>query len=608
MKKALFLLLALLLFATVSLTASATEIVDSGTCGKNLTWTLDSDGTLTISGTGDMQSYSIYFVGNFAPWYDNREHIKKVVIEEGVTSIGMYTFYDCSSLTEIIAADSLLSIADYAIGNCPALTSVDFGANSNLTSIGEYAISECTALTEIRIPGSVTNIGITPFAFCTAMENIVVDESNTVFSSDDGVLYDKNKNILVCYPAGKTNQSFIIPDSVTEIDVGAFGACCVLETVVIPDSIKTIPVAMFSHSFSLKNVVISESVTSIGNAAFFRCSSLEQIAIPADVTSIGIEAFLWCSALTDISVDDNNSVYSSLDGVLYNADKTALLCYPIGKTSQSFVVPDGVTEIDYVAFALCEKIEEIYLPDSIKTIGNSAFEECSSLTDVYYAGSKEDWDAMDIGEQNDSLLNATIHFDYVAPESATTVTDSDSGVQIEYTDEAYPQEITLQIEEVSDGSMYLTQQYGKIKTWNISTLIDGVQVQPAVPVQLRLPLPADYNEDTVAVYHVNLQAGVLEQIQPVTIENGYICFAATSFSPYILVDESSVITTPEPEDPTKPDVPDEPVEPDIPEDPADTCDHLCHKDGILGFFWKIMQFFWKIFGTNPVCECGAAHY
>ncbi len=171
-----------------------------------------------------------------------------------------------------------------------------------------------------------------------------------------------------------------------------------------------------------------------------------------------------------------------------------------------------------------------------------------------------------------------------------------TGIGVGVTKEAYDgSDITVEIEEVFDGSQFLTNSYGKFRTWNIKTHLNGEPVQPLEPVYIRIPLPADYNANRIFVYHVNSQTGVTENLKCEVID-GYICFYTDSFSRFIIVDESSIIITPAPEDPIEPD------------DPSENCDHLCHKSGILGFFWKIIRLIQKLFGMSPVCECGKAHY
>ena len=228
MKKRLlsFVLVVLMIASLLPATALAADIVDSGTCGaegdgSNLTWTLDSDGVLTISGSGDMHGYG----PSGAPWHGR---VKSAVIAEGVTSIGANAFFDCTSLTSV------------------------------------------------TIPDSVTSIGVGAFASCTSLTGIWVAESNSHYSSDaSGVLFNKDKTTLVQCPGAFA--AYTIPDSVTSIGAEAFYNCKSLTSVTIPDSVTSIGDFTFSYCESLTSVTIPDSVTSIGHYAFEGCRSLTDV-------------------------------------------------------------------------------------------------------------------------------------------------------------------------------------------------------------------------------------------------------------------------------------------------------------------------------------------
>lgn len=986
--------------------ARAAEVIDSGTFGENLTWTLDSEGTLIISGTGDMENYTS---SDAIPWRSYSAFIKNVVIEEGVTSICNWAFCNDVELTKIEIPNSVSKIYDGAFMNCSSLQSIVLP--EGLIIIGGTAFKDCTSLSEIMIPDSVTEIrysaffnctslkivnisdnvlfiGNGAFAQCTSLTAINVDANNANYCSEDGVLYDSSKTLLMCYPAGKTDEFFAVPPD-CGIDAWAFSGCVYLKEVFMPEGVgfgyasfayctaltiinipdseyhiesntfigctalttvnfgknsqlREISYGAFSGCISLNNISLPDSVTTIGIEAFAGCTSLREIVILDGVTEIGPYAFDACTSLTSIDVEINNEFYSSLNGVLYNKEKTTLIHYPAGKIDPSFVIPNSVTSIvpyafsgcislqsvtfeenskltsidtaafmqcfsllfitvpDKVesigqmafagctsletvffdensqltnigdsAFVYCSSLTEISIPVNVTNIGTAAFGECTALTEinipdnvknieqvafygctsltainipssvesigygafegctslsavyiknidawcnivfddiassplviavvngshcplylnnepvteitfsasrgteikdfslcyclsltkaeiqpgistigkyafaacsamssillssdvkvieddafnyclslknVYYSGTEEEWNAISIGINNDYLLNANIHFnstgvcdhvestvtqpenctvngyiltvcdlcgellsfetipaahvwgEWVEKKTATCVqngeetrtcgrcgetesreTDLDehtfgewcvvteptldadgkqerkcsacplteedpipallykeyvneeSGIGVGVTKEAYGgKDITVEIEEVFDGSQFVTNIYGKSRTWNIKTHLNGEQVQPLVPVFIRIPIPADYNASKIFVYHINSQTGVSEKLASEVID-GYICFYTNSFSLFIVVDESSIITP-------------APGETDEPDTPANDCDHLCHKSGIIGFFWKIIRVFQKLFGLNPVCECGVAHY
>ena len=358
----------------------------SGTCGTNLTWNLDtSTGVLTISGSGAMKDYSW---SSTAPWYNNRNSITSVVIGDNVTTIGNYAFYSCG-LTKVEIPESVTTIGDYAFYGCSRLTSVEipgsvttignaaFSACSSLTSveipesvttigdrafdycssltsveipesvktIGSGAFSRCSSLTSVEIPESVTTIGDRAFYDCSRLTEINVNENNQYYKSENGVLFSKYGDKLIQYTNGKTDKSYIIPESVTTIGSSAFSYCSSLTSVEIPGSVTTIGSSAFSYC-GLTSVTIGNGVTTIGSEAFSECSSLTSVEIPESVTTIGSEAFSECSSLTSVTIGN------------------------------------GVTTIGDYAFDYCSSLTSVEIPESVTTIGSEAFSECSSLTSV----------------------------------------------------------------------------------------------------------------------------------------------------------------------------------------------------------------------------------
>ena len=223
----------------------------SGSCGENCTYSFDSaTGILTISGTGDMTGYTTE--SDELPWASYNTDIKSVVIENGITSIGDYVFFNCSSLTSITIPNSV-------------------------TSIGEYVFAQCKSLTSITIPDKVLRIGENAFLACESLTDITVDNKNNYYSSIDGVLFNKAQSSLIKYPEGKNGKSYIIPDSVNSIETSAFIYCYELTSITLPDNAKFIKDYAFYFCNSLTSITIPDSVTSIGNYAFYSCTSLEDV-------------------------------------------------------------------------------------------------------------------------------------------------------------------------------------------------------------------------------------------------------------------------------------------------------------------------------------------
>ncbi len=308
--------------------------------------------------------------------FDNCTDIISVTIPDSVTSIDMLAFNNCSSLANItvdgknpnyMSIDGNLYSKDgktlilYAAGK----TESSFKIPYCVTDIGMVAIPNGSSLTSVTIPDSVTNICDSAFLGCTSLKSITVDENNPNYKSIDGNLYSKDGKTLIQYAIGKTETSFTIPDSVTNIVFFAFSGCTSLISVTIPDSI-----------------------TSIGTGAFSACSGLTNVTIPDSVTSIGENVFAGCTDLASITVDENNPNYKSIDGNLYSKNGKTLIQYAIGKRDTSFKIPDGVTTIIILAFLGCDNLISVTIPNSVAYIDAFAFSDCTNLTIYCEAESK----------------------------------------------------------------------------------------------------------------------------------------------------------------------------------------------------------------------------
>jgi hypothetical protein len=326
------------------------KVLYEGTCGDNLTWTLDNAGTLTISGTGAMEDMSY----NDRPWSDCRSSIKKIVVEEGVTSISAYAFMGYAQ-TSVKLPDSLETIGALAFWNCAKLTS-------------------------INIPKATTTIGNNVFAYCTNLETITVAEGNTAYKAEDGVLLTYDGTKLICCPAQKAGE-YTVPEGVTELGSYAFEGCKKLTNIQLPSTLEVIDSYAFADCTGLTSIIIPDGTTSIGWTPFFYCSNLEKITVPRSVTDISEAAFATCESLKEIIVDKDNACFTVVDNVLFTKDKTSLLCYPAGLTNKTYTVPEEVKWIGSGAFA-GSKLTEITLPAKLEGIDTEAFEMCSNLTSI----------------------------------------------------------------------------------------------------------------------------------------------------------------------------------------------------------------------------------
>ena len=298
MKKRIFsFVLAVLMIASLlPATALAVDIVDSGTCGakgSNLTWTLDSEGVLTISGSGDMHGYG----SSDAPWYGSRSRVKSAVIAEGVTSIGESAFENCRSLTSVTIPSSVTSIGWSAFFYCKSLTSVTIP--DSVTSVGAYAFLGCTSLTSVTIPNSVTSIGGCAFDECWSLTSVTIPDSVTSIGDS-------------AFASCTSLTSVTIPDSVTSIGGGAFAWCTSLTGIWVTEGnshyssdasgvlFSKDKTTLVQYPGAFAAYAIPDSVTSIGQHAFNGCRSLTSVTIPDGVTSIGDGAFASCTSLTDV--------------------------------------------------------------------------------------------------------------------------------------------------------------------------------------------------------------------------------------------------------------------------------------------------------------------
>ncbi|MBR0280076.1 MAG: leucine-rich repeat domain-containing protein, partial [Oscillibacter sp.] len=369
----------------------AGTIIASGECGAdvdNVTWTLDSEGTLTISGTGKMKDYALH-LNRYSPWYGDLR-IKSIYICDGVTSIGEGAFRGCSSLTSLTIPDSIDEIAYGTFMGCIGLTNAGPIGGSYAYQFGwtktipDCAFSNCVGLTSVTIPNSIVSIGASAFSDCVGLTNVTIPDSVTSIGDSAFIFCDNLKSV-------------IIPYGVTSIGNGLFGYCSGLTSVTIPNSVTSIEEGAFLECSGLTNVTIPNSVTSIGGYAFYNCSDLTSVTIPNSVTSIGGYAFYNCSKLT------NATVPNGVTKIVYHTFERCV-------SLSSVTIGNSVASIGQNAFSGCTSLTSIIMADSIVEIQLWAFSNCSNLTDVYYSGSREQWNAISISNANDNLKSATIHY------------------------------------------------------------------------------------------------------------------------------------------------------------------------------------------------------
>ncbi|MBR5726549.1 MAG: leucine-rich repeat protein [Muribaculaceae bacterium] len=304
--------------------------------------------------------------------------LEDVIFFYGITSIPRQCFTYCESLKRVTLPTSVKEIGYFAFAFCTAMTNVELG---QVEKIMYGAFESCASLTTVYIPPTVTSIDEAVFGSCTSMTAFDVNGSNMHYCSQDGVLFTRDMDTLLCYPVMRPQPYYNIPSGVKVIGTQAFTECRNLTFVNVP-----------------------YGVTTIGDIAFFQ-SSLETIQVPSTTTFIGQAAFVACENLIDISVDNGNTTFMSDDGVLYTIDGTKLIQYPCARPDKHYSVLNTTTVIADRAFAYTNQLKSVYLPQSLRSleyqpfiyssvervvidegleeIPNNAFVDCEQLQSLY---------------------------------------------------------------------------------------------------------------------------------------------------------------------------------------------------------------------------------
>ncbi|MCQ2405496.1 MAG: leucine-rich repeat domain-containing protein [Clostridia bacterium] len=335
-----------------------------------------------------------------------------------------YGLYACESLKTLDIPDSVVGIANYAMYDCIGLTELELP--SSLRALGAYSLYKCSNLKTVKIPENVTSVGDGSFLDCTGIEKFTVAAGNDTYCAKDGILYSKDMTELVCFPRGRKDTSFSVPVGVTKIggealsrtqiktlklpstlrEIGdyafaelpiesidlpaklttiggdVFCKCDALKEIKLPDSVTEIGAEAFNECAALEKVTLPASLTTLGQFAFSGCVRLTEITLPALLEDLGDAAFMGCTSLKTIAVNKKNGWFTVENGVLYNKNKTTLVCYPSGLAGTTFAVPDTVATIAPYAFAVNHTLTAVTLSDSLTELGDRAFEYVTEIKTI----------------------------------------------------------------------------------------------------------------------------------------------------------------------------------------------------------------------------------
>ncbi|MCQ2227714.1 MAG: leucine-rich repeat domain-containing protein [Bacteroidales bacterium] len=402
----------------------------TGYCGSNVTWTLNDEGTLTISGEGPMTDYDSS--NNKAPWYSSKENITAVVIEEGVTSVGAYALYQCAKITSITIPSTVKTIGDRAFRECSGIKElhiaslkdwceVSFGTDvyyststdiklfvqdeeiteieipEEITEINGHTFRNCKYLVSVKIHEGVTEIGQCAFYNCIAIKSITIP-STVKTIGDWAFFYCQNLTELhipsierwckmtfgkkVFNNAASANEvkliddskneeitEITIPEDVTSINDYAFPGCGHLTKIIMHENVYEIGTGAFSGCKKLTSIEIPKNVTKINESTFSGCSGLTSIVIHENITSIGRYAFSACSNLKNVTIPET---VTSIDDAVFQS---------CGKL-ESVTLPKNITKIGQYFFVYCSALKNITIPENVTEIGSYAFQGCSNLTNI----------------------------------------------------------------------------------------------------------------------------------------------------------------------------------------------------------------------------------
>ncbi len=344
-------------------------VIASGKCDDNISYTLLGDGTLVITGKGEIPDFAcrynnvIFYTA--APWGTYIDSIRHVVIGNGITGIGKNAFSGCVDLIDIHTPESVITIGDGAFSDCSSLRSLKIP--DGVTAIGNWGLQTCTSLTDVVIGRGITSIGEGAFSKCYSLKNVTIPDTVTSIEDD---AFDRCKSL----------RSVQIPKSVTKIGMGAFYYCESLESVIIPDSVTTLGAWAFDTCTGLISITIGNGITSIGYMTFNDCTSLRSIVIGSGIKNVDGYAFYGCGSLSHVNISDLAAWCKIVFRDSYsNPLLYAHALYINGDLATEIMIPNSVTSIADGAFENCTSLTSVTIKNGISSIGSRTFAGCSNL-------------------------------------------------------------------------------------------------------------------------------------------------------------------------------------------------------------------------------------
>lgn len=329
------------------------------------------------------------------------KHLKEVIIPESVEWLHQRCFSG-SGLLAVDIPDEVQYMGNSVFQSCASLSEVKL--SKRFTQIPINTFKKCISLKSIFLPAGINWLNSRAFAGCSQLQQFQAAEANQNFYTEDGVLFAKQSKQLICYPVGRKQSRYHVPEGTISIEEFAFNQCLSLESIEFPEGLQRIGENAFDGS-GIKEMVMPDTVTSVGFWAFqdcralsrvklskalvnlsygtfSGCGSLEEIEIPKEVSTISSDAFSKCDNLKRILVDKENTTFTDLNGVLFSKSMKTLYHYPNGREDGKYTIPSTVTTIRQEAFSGAKWLIGVSVPDSVRSIGYNAFRGCDSLENV----------------------------------------------------------------------------------------------------------------------------------------------------------------------------------------------------------------------------------